>query len=54
MQYGMGDQIWWALNLQFTAGFSEIETLADQVSGDMFSSVTYLSKPVMQKSKRLN
>jgi hypothetical protein len=53
MQYGMGDRIWWAGNFQFTAGFSEIETLADQVSGDMISSVTYLSKPGMQKSKHL-
>jgi hypothetical protein len=54
MQYGMGDRIWWAGNLQFAAGFSEIETLTDQVSGDMFSSVTYLLKPGMQKSKHLN
>jgi hypothetical protein len=53
MQYGMGDRIWWAGNLQFAAGFSEIETLADQVSGDMLQSVTYFSKPVMQKSNVL-
>jgi hypothetical protein len=53
MQYGMGDRIWLAGNLQFAAGFSEIETLADQVSGGMFSSVAYPSKPGMQKSKHL-
>jgi hypothetical protein len=33
--YGIGDRIWWAGTLQFAAGFSEIETLVDQVSGDI-------------------
>jgi hypothetical protein len=54
--YAVGefDRIWSAGSCQIVAVFSEIQTLAMQVSGDMNSSVKYLSKPGMQKSKDCN
>jgi hypothetical protein len=51
---GESDRIWSARSSQIVAVFSEILTLAMQVSVDMNSSVKYLLKPVMQKSKGCN
>jgi hypothetical protein len=51
---GESDRICSVGSCQIVAVFSEIFTLAMQVSVDMNSSVKYLSKPVMQKSKYCN
>jgi hypothetical protein len=51
---GESERICSAGSCQIVAVFSEILTLAMQVSVDMNSSVKYLSKPGMQKSKDCN